>query len=189
MALLQIHTRRLVQRPLREPDLDDVLAYRSDPRVCHHLGPTMSRDQALEHIRTRPVSWTGRDGDALTLGVELAEEGKVIGESVLRLVSASARHAEIGCALHSQYQWSGLGLELCAGLLRHCFEELGMHRVCAICDVDNHASLRLARRLGMQHEGTLREHAFRNGEWRDEHVLSLLDREWLARRVQVARFF
>jgi RimJ/RimL family protein N-acetyltransferase len=189
MVPFQIRTRRLVQRPLRDSDLDDVFAYRSHPRVFRHLGPTMSRSEVLEHIRAQQAGWSGRDGDALRLGVELTEEGKVIGESVLRLLSASAHQAELGCALHPQYQRLELALELCAGLLRHCFEELGMHRVCAICDVDNQAALRLMRRLGMQYEGTLREHAFRNREWRDEHVLSLLDREWPALRVQVAQFF
>lgn len=189
MAPVEIHTNRLVLRPLRDSDLEDVLAQRAHPDVCRFIGAPMARDDVRRHIEARRNSWTGREGDVLGLAVELRDGARVAGEAVVRYVSAEARQAEIGCRLHPDHQARELGIEMCAGLLAFLFGDMQMHRVFAISDVDNVSVERLASRLHMSHEGTLRENAFRNGEWRDEHVFSILDREWHAVRASFQRFF
>jgi aminoglycoside 6'-N-acetyltransferase/ribosomal-protein-alanine N-acetyltransferase len=43
---------------------------------------------------------------------------------------------------------------------------------------DNTASLRIGERLGFTREGTIRDHGFTNGAWRDSDLYSILDYEW-----------
>jgi len=185
---VEIHTPRLVLRMFKDSDLEDVLAYRSNTEVCRYIGALMSKEEALRHIQTRKQSWSGSEGDTLSLAIELRDAGKVVGEMVMRFVSAAAHQVEIGCALHPEYHVRKLATEASLALIRYAFEEMGMHRIVGICDVDNTPSLHLATGIGFKHEGTLRENAFRHGEWRDEHVLSILDREWNAVRGAFQHF-
>jgi ribosomal-protein-alanine N-acetyltransferase len=54
------------------------------------------------------------------------------------------------------------------------FAELGLHRISAAIGPDNAASIAVVRKLGMAHEGRLRDHVFTNGEWRDSELFAIL---------------
>ncbi|WNG44540.1 GNAT family N-acetyltransferase [Archangium minus] len=190
MVRVRIETRRLVLRTLEDSDVESVLAHRADPDVCRYTGPPMTREEVVRHIAERQRSWHGGgNGDVLGLACELKESGRVVGEGVLRGFSVPAKQAEVGLGLQPQHQARELGTEALVALLRYGFEQLGLHRIYAFCDVDNEASRRLTARLGMRHEGTLRENAFRHGQWRDELLISMLDREWESARPSFERFF
>ena len=76
----------------------------------------------------------------------------------------------------------GYATEAVAELLRHSFEDLGVHRVVASCFADNVASWRLMERLGMRREShTVRDALHRSGEWLDSYGYALLADEWAAR--------
>ncbi len=66
-------------------------------------------------------------------------------------------------------------------MLRLGFEELGLHRIIGRCDARNIASGRLMERLEMRREAHLIESEFVKGEWADELVYAILDREWQGR--------
>jgi ribosomal-protein-alanine N-acetyltransferase len=52
-------------------------------------------------------------------------------------------------------------------VLRYAFEQLRLHRLDAQIQPGNHASLRLARRLGFRNEGYSPGLLFIDGAWRD----------------------
>ena len=62
------------------------------------------------------------------------------------------------------------------------FGELGLHRLTADCDPRNHASARVAEKLGMRREAHFVENAWLKDEWVDSLIYGLLDHEWKARR-------
>ena len=66
------------------------------------------------------------------------------------------------------------------------FQTLGLHRIVARCDARNDASARVMERLGMRREAHLVENEMVKGEWTDELVYALLDREWRAREAEPA---
>lgn len=183
---MRIETARLIVRTAEEPDVDVLFALRAHPEVSRHIGPTPSREEVLQLVRERRQRWSGREGQALGLAFELKPGGPILGEGVLRYVSEVARQAEMGAAIHPDHAGRALGTEACVALLRYAFEQLGMHRVFCVLDVDNQQSVRMTRRLHLCPEGTLRENAFRHGEWRDEQIASMLDREWQALRPSFA---
>lgn len=185
---VRIETARLILRTAEESDVDALFALRAHPEVSRHLGPTPSREEVLRLVRERRQRWSGREGQALGLAVELKPGGLIVGEGVLRYVSEAARQAEMGAALHPDHAGRALGTEACVALLGYAFDRLGMHRVFSVLDVDNQPSVRLTRRIHLRLEGTLRENALRRGEWRDEQIVSMLDREWQALRPSFARY-
>jgi RimJ/RimL family protein N-acetyltransferase len=77
---------------------------------------------------------------------------------------------------------AGLGRQVLAELLRIAFKEFGAHRVFLDVFADNPRALHLYKSFGFVEEGLLREAARREGEFCSLYLLSLLDREWAARR-------
>ena len=72
----------------------------------------------------------------------------------------------------------GVGIDAFMVMLRYCFEDLKMHRVTANAIDYNKASLNLQSRCGMKKEGVLRQAAFKNGEFHDVIITSMLDTEY-----------
>jgi RimJ/RimL family protein N-acetyltransferase len=64
--------------------------------------------------------------------------------------------------------------------MRVGFEELGFHKITLRIAVGNHASQRVAEKLGFSQEGVLREELLIRGRWIDHLLYSLLDHEFKA---------
>jgi RimJ/RimL family protein N-acetyltransferase len=181
-----IDTLRLRLRPLRLEDSEELLAYRGRADVCRYL-PFEPMDEQV--LAARLAGELGRraitaEGQALTLGAELAATGRLAGD--VTLFFHSARHAggEIGYAFHPDIAGQGYATEACTALLNLAFDKidgLGLHRVVARMDSRNGASARLATRLGMRQEAHHHSSEMFKGEWADVVVYALLDHEWRAR--------
>jgi RimJ/RimL family protein N-acetyltransferase len=66
-------------------------------------------------------------------------------------------------------------------MLRLGFEGLGLHRIIGRLDGRNRASARVLEKLGMRREAHFVENEYVKGEWTDEVVYAILDREWRSR--------
>jgi len=175
-----IETERLVLRPFRQGDVDDVHAIRSRPDVVRYLyGDVRSRREVEEIVAERATLTTLRDDDdALVLAAERREDGRVIGEVTLWLRSAEHRQGEIGFVFHPDAQGRGYAREAATALLQLAFGPLGLHRVFGRTDARNEPSAALMRRLGMRQEAHLRQKEIFKGEWGDELVFAVLEDEW-----------
>ena len=181
---MQIRTERLLLRPFEPGDVDDVWAYQRLPEVARHmLRVPWDRDGAAAFVRLvmAETAITGA-GDALTFAVVLPGSGTVIGEISLHVYSLLHLSGELGYAFHPRHQGKGFATEAAEALLRHGFDELGLHRVVAKCSVRNAASARLMERLGMRREAHLIGVRLLNGVWRDEFVYAILADEWRVTR-------
>lgn len=175
-----VRTARMLLRPLSSADVDALVAYRSLPEVCRYVPFTpMGPADIMARLRG---PWARRalaqEGDALVLGAELANEGRLIGDVMLRWVSAEHRCGEIGYVLSPLYGGRGLAVEAAHAVLHIAFDDLRLHRVIARVDARNTASARLAARLGMRQEAHLVENEWFKGEWTDELDFALLAQEW-----------
>ncbi|ADB30644.1 GCN5-related N-acetyltransferase [Kribbella flavida DSM 17836] len=179
-----VRTARLDLRPHRRDDLADLFAFHSRPEVVRYT-PWPVRD--LEQTRVALEAKLDRhtlteEGQWLVLAIELRETGTVIGEVLLKWASRADRQGELGFALHTDYHGRGLAAEAAEAMLRLGFDELGLHRICAVVVAGNTASARLLERLGMRREAHFVHNAFFKGQWIDELVFAFRDDEWRARR-------
>ena len=140
-----------------------------------------TREDAVVKLRklARMRRITERSG-ALRLAVVLRASGKVIGDVNMEIVSRRNGEAELGWVLHPDLQGQGYATEAAAEMLRLGFEEMGLHRMMAICDARNVPSARVMERLGMRREGHFRERENVRGEWCDLLYYGILDSEWRA---------
>lgn len=179
---LPIRTERLLLRPLTVDDIDALLAYRSRADVARYVPfEPMTREAVEERLATQ---WANTDltdeGQAMTLGVELAGTGELIGDVVLFWHSREHGGGEIGYVVHPGFAGHGYATEAAQALLRLGFEELGLHRIVARIDERNEPSARLARRLGMRQEARLVQNELFKGEWSTELDFAILASEWRA---------
>jgi RimJ/RimL family protein N-acetyltransferase len=124
-----------------------------------------------------------QEGEALVLGVELAESGELIGDVMLRWISTRDGCGELGYVFHLAYGGRGYAAEAAHAVLHLAFDDLQLRRVIARVDARNTASARLASRLGMRQEAHLVENEWFKGEWTDELDFALLRKEWPSRRL------
>jgi RimJ/RimL family protein N-acetyltransferase len=181
-----ISTPRLRLRPLVVADTEELLAYRGRPEVCRYL-PFEPMDEQV--LTARLAGDLGRreitaEGQGLTLGVEVAASGRLIGDVVLFFRSAAHAGGEIGYVFHPDVAGHGYATEACAAVMDLAFdgsEGLGLHRLVAQMDARNDASARLAARLGMRREAHFRSNEMFKGAWSDLVIYALLAYEWHAR--------
>jgi RimJ/RimL family protein N-acetyltransferase len=177
---LSLRTRRLQLRALRSDDAHALLTIFADPRVMRYWStrPWTAIEQAHEFVERSTAAL--RTGDALRLGIELADEAGLIGQCTLFGLANASRRAEVGYALAASAWGQGYMHEALTALLDHGFDALGLHRVEADIDPRNAASARSLERLGFTREGLLRERWIVDGEVSDSAFYGLLSREWRA---------
>ena len=178
-----ILTDRLALRPFRTDDLDAVHDIQRRPDVARYLywGPR-SRDEAAEMLGRRMLQTSiDQEGDALHLAADLRSTDELIGTFSLFYRSEVHRQGEVGFMIHPDQHGHGYATEGARAMLRIGFEELGLHRITGQLDARNVASARVMERLGMRREALLVENELVKGEWTDELVYALLDREWRIR--------
>jgi len=133
-----------------------------------------------EMRRTRPEE----SGSWYQVAIESKALGHLIGDRAFRVPADDGRQAEIGFTLARTAQGQGYASEAVTALLDDLFGTLGLHRVYAVCDVENAASARLLERVGMRREGHFVESVWFKGRWASEYWYAILRAEWAARRAR-----
>jgi ribosomal-protein-alanine N-acetyltransferase len=175
-----VRTPRLLLREFREADFDDVHAYATDPEVSRFMawGPN-TPDQTRDFMERKAAEQAEWPRDAVNLAMEHLVEGRVIGSIRLQVADREHRTADLGYSLHRRYWRQGYGSEAAAALVNLAFVTLGMHRLCATCDVRNAGSYGIMEKLGMTREGCLRRNVLVKGAWRDTYLYAILAEEWI----------
>ncbi|WP_329081627.1 GNAT family N-acetyltransferase [Streptosporangium sp. NBC_01469] len=178
-----IRTDRLILRPYTPDDLDALHAIHRLPQVTRYLywGPR-EREQTREALE-RKITETAllEEGQALTLAVELAATGELLGDVLLIWHSRANRTGEIGYVFHPDHNGRGYATEATRAILELGFDGLDLHRVIGRLDARNEASARVLEKLGMRREAHFLDNEIVKGEWTSEVVYAILSREWHAR--------
>ena len=177
-----IKTERLLLRPLTEADAEALLAYRSRPDVCRYVPfEPMTPEVVTDRLGSYWASSVLTDeGQSLTLGIVVAETGRLVGDVILFWHSRKHRGGEIGYVVNPEFSGQGYATEAARAMLRLGFEELGLHRIIARIDERNEPSARVLRRLGMRQEARLVHNELFKGEWSTELDFAMLSEEWQA---------
>jgi ribosomal-protein-alanine N-acetyltransferase len=175
---VELRTERMLLRPFREGDIDDVYAFATDrewSRYLMNVPDTYTRAHAQEFINRN----LGRDWDT-NPNFALVLDGRVVG-SIGLVVSKEHRRAEIGYSLARELWGKGLIPEAARALVDWGFPAYELDKVFARADARNERSWRVMEKLGMTREGLLRQHRAVPGGRADEVVYGLLREEWESR--------
>ena len=178
--MIPIKTTRLILRGFKEDDYEAVHSYASNAENTAFMlfGPN-KEDDTRAFIKRAIASNAKTPRTHYSLAVELKETGKLIGACDLSLDGLSP---EVGWIVHKDHWGKGYGTEMGMALLKLGFEEHNLHRIVALCDVENTGSTRIMEKIGMRREGMFREYRrTRPGSgklYRDELSYAILKDEW-----------
>jgi RimJ/RimL family protein N-acetyltransferase len=115
--------------------------------------------------------------------VDLAS-GLPVGTANYLRIDPQGGSIEVGSITYSpRLQKTAAATEAMYLMMRRAFDELGYRRYEWKCDTLNAASRAAAARLGFTYEGLFRQATVYKGRNRDTAWLSIIDREWPARRA------
>jgi RimJ/RimL family protein N-acetyltransferase len=109
---------------------------------------------ARDYIRHGPMASYEQFGFGLYL-VELKKERTPAGICGL-LKRKTLQDVDIGFAFLPQFWKKGYAIESASAVLAHGKDVLGLNRIVAITDPDNHASISVLKKLGMEFQGMIK---------------------------------
>lgn len=179
-TLPTLDTARLVLRPFALTDAAELQRLAGDRAVADttlNIPHPYEDGMAEQWIATHAIAW--EQGHGITLAVTERGTGALIGAIGLRIHPEHA-NGEMGYWIAPSHWGRGLCTEAARAVLGHAFGALGLHRVHAMHFVRNPASGRVMQKLGMRHEGTLREPVRKWGVFESLETYAILASEWAA---------
>lgn len=156
MTSLACETSRLRLRYLTLQDAGFILGLMNEPEFVRNIGDRGIRtlEGARHYIQSGNVTGYHKSGLGLYL-IELKQDGTPIGVCGL-LKRSYLADVDVGFALREAFYGRGYAFEAAQAMMRRGREVLGLERIVAITSPDNHASIKLLRRLGLEFERTVR---------------------------------
>jgi putative acetyltransferase len=102
-------------------------------------------------------------------------DNRVVGALSLRTFPQNPRRkhvAQLGMMVRDDWQGKGVGTALMRAAVDFADKWLNLTRIELEVYTDNEPALRLYEKFGFEIEGTLRQHAFRNGEYVDSYFMA-----------------
>ncbi len=182
MRAVTIVGQRVVLRELDDDDLDLVVDVMGDPRVVAHLplepvdraGAAAMLDDWISSALVRPRRRYVFAIDEVDTASPPSRDPRAVGIVTVSVDSIEHRRCEIGFSLRPDDWGRGLATAAAAAAVDFAFDQLGAHRVWAVCSPDNPASARVLARIGMRHEGTLRHDLLVHGRWTDSQMWAIV---------------
>lgn len=167
---MKIETKRLILRPFKESDYDDLFEFLSQLKDSEFEGyPGITYENGKEHLKYRI------DSDEF-FAIELKETRKVIGNIYCGKRDFEAR--EVGYIVNKHFQRLGYATEALTSVIKE-FLQNGTHRIYAECDPKNTCSWKLLEKAGMTREAFFHKNIYRhkddNGNpiWKDTYVYAV----------------
>ena len=127
--------------------------------------------------------WIGKhqqvyaEGKGLPLAITLADSGALIGAISLMSIDRQYERAEIGYWIGKEFWNKGYCTEAAGEVVRFGFARLGLNRIVGHHLTRNGSSGRVMRKVGMKHEGTLRQHTKKWDKFEDLEFYGILKAE------------
>lgn len=173
-----LKTPRLILRPFVLDDAKIVAELANDKEIAtntKNLPYPYTEELAIEWINAHPDLYS--DSKLMTLAVVQSKRDIVIGAIGLEIDTNNDR-AELGYWLGRPYWDQGYATEAARRLMHYAFTDLQLNRVHSCHLTLNPKSGRILKKLGMSHEGHLRQQIKKWGEYQDLELYGILASEY-----------
>jgi UDP-4-amino-4,6-dideoxy-N-acetyl-beta-L-altrosamine N-acetyltransferase len=164
----------IVLRAVEEGDLERIRSLRNDPTTWVHLtdiSPIGADDQRQWFLTVNRRNDRGyfvvADDDHAFIGIVRMDE-----------IDRANRSIRVGADVVPELRGRGFGSKVYQALLRYCFDYLNMHRVWLAVLATNNVATRLYEKHGFTVEGRYRDAIFRDGQYVDYILMSILEGEY-----------
>lgn len=177
---LSLKTARLLLRKPCEHDADSMFEYACNENVSRYT--SWETHKSIEDTKSFIAMSEACFGQGYGVGpfVILNKEtpDKVIGTIGCFNVPSTDKCMELGIAICEKYWRKGIATEASREVINYAFSNFDLEKLQFQCAIENKASLALARRLGFQYEGELRNIIWCKGKYWTMNSLSMLKDDW-----------
>lgn len=163
-------------RAPRPADLQERLTHRVYPEINRMYGGSLQQEEPVtpeaaqkwyRQMCSDPLRWV------------IEADGKLAGIAGLHSLNIEDHRARFVIGLfHPDLLGRGIGTTATRLVLRHAFEEMGLHRVDLRVLAYNKRAIASYRKCGFVEEGVERDSALVNRVWEDDLMMSILENEY-----------
>ncbi len=148
-TIMEIKTKRLILRPIRMGDEKEVHEYAGDKEITMMFWlPNDTFEETADFVKKNAAEWNAEEQTDFEFVITL--DGRIIGGCDCDLGHSEDRsYATLGWIINKAYRNRGYASEAASALLDFAFENLGIDKVYAQCDINNPASFQVMRKIGM----------------------------------------
>ena len=159
-----IRTERLLMRQFTNSDIGNVFKGLSDPDVIKYYGVSF---QTLESTKEQMLFFSDLEKNETGIWWAICSLDNEIfyGAGGLNDLSKEHKKAEIGFWLLTNFWRKGIMTEAIPLICNFGFENLGLHRIEGFVDSENFNCKKAMDKLDFQHEGTMKDCEFKDGEY------------------------
>jgi RimJ/RimL family protein N-acetyltransferase len=169
-TLPTVQTERLVLRPFALSDLGTYHALMSDASTANLIKRRALASIRESEARLRHLLLEQEEGKVMTWAIVLRGSELAVGLVGLCRFESPHRRAEVSYELLPDRRRRGFASEALAHVVRHAFEDLGLHRVEGHVDPDNVRSARVLERTSFVRDGVLRGNYLFDGTFYDTAI-------------------
>jgi ribosomal-protein-alanine N-acetyltransferase len=170
-----LETERLQLRQVQQSDAPVVLKGYSDPLVNQHMSVEY---YSLEEVQTQ-LDWYSeiyRTGEGIWWAFCKKENPAfVIGNGGFHNYKPAHKCIELGYWILPDEQGKGYASEVIPAVCKYAFQAMDVHRIEAIVEGGNLASIQLLHKLGFTNEGARKECELKNGRFIDLYSFALFN--------------
>jgi len=183
--LPELEGRRVTLREPRAADATSLFSLLSTDDVSRFISPPPPTVEGFE----RYVAWSQRQraaGQYVCFAIVPRGGDSPIGLIHVRALGPGFGTADWGFAMASEFWGSGIFTEAAELVLEFAFDVLGTHRLEARAALCNGRGNGAMKKLEAEREGVLRHAFFRNGDYLDQVLWSILQEDWRKRQQEKA---
>lgn len=180
-------TERLAFTPLQMENIYRHFAWNNDRELNRLDSEVPYEEESFGDFKRRFERMVFRPSpDALDFELH-THDGALIGVASITDLSPHHRHGTLWVTIGDRAYWGqGYGREALFALLDYGFHALALHRMSAETFAFNAPWRNLVRDAGFRLDGAERDYLYRDGQYWDKEVYSLLESEYGSRQVQAA---
>ncbi len=174
-----IKTERLILRPYSPddaPELQRLIGERDIASTTANIPHPYEDGMAEEFIGKRQECFSKGEGVHFAI---IQREGFFAGGISLDFEYKKDESMQLGYWIGKPYWNQGYGTEAAQAVIKYGFKTLRLHRIYARHFTRNSASGRILQKIGMKHEGTLRQAFKKWGKFEDIEVYGILRSEYV----------
>lgn len=174
----ELNTRSLKLRRITQEDDKSLLEILSDEITCKYLTQNAVKDMtSIAKLITR-MNIVFQEKQRIRWGIAKKEDNNLIGHCGYFDIDRNNSIAEISYCLKSDSCGKGKMTEALDEMLKFGFYSYGLNRIVAKVMEDNISSIKVLVKLGFVKEGLLRESFYKNGEYHNLIIFSILESEY-----------
>lgn len=175
---MKLTSKNVYLRSLEAEDCNEFYHWSQDREVTQYSLSAYAYPQSKSKI-TQWLSNINDTNKTVTFGICCTKTEQLIGYTGIASISALNRCGEYFILIGDKTYWGkGIGTDVTKLITNYGFETLGLHRIELTAFSNNSAASNAYKRAGYTHEGTMRQAGYRNGQFIDKVMMSVLSSDW-----------